>query len=114
MAREATDVSLPTEQTVEKALLYLAESDEQYAQLYAAKDALKERIKIAKARAFLLSNESTAKAKEMAADCDPEVERYIDDWENTVAEYKLLESKRKRAEITIDVWRSVNASRRRT
>ena len=106
-------MSLPTEQDAERALNYLAETDEPYAKAYAAKDAFKERIKLAKAKVFLESRANTVKEREAEAESSEEVASYVDDWENAVADWKLMDNKRKRAELTIDVWRSVNASRRR-
>lgn len=101
------------ESHVEKKLLFLAESDERYALLFAAKDAHKEKLKLLKAKAFLESTGSVAE-RHAKADCDPEVERCINEGENILADFKLLEAERSRATTVIDVWRSLNASRRRT
>ena len=100
------------ENAVEKKLIFLAETDEQYAQLYAAKDAHKERLKLEKAKAFLDSTGTVAE-RNAIADCHANVEACIDDGENILVEYKLLEAQRGRAETVIEVWRSLNASRRK-
>lgn len=103
---------LPTHEDVENALNVIAMSDESYSKLFAAKDAQKERIKLFKGRAFLKAT-GTVGERNAIADSHPDVEQAINEWENTVADYKLLESQRKLAELKIDVWRSAEASRRK-
>jgi hypothetical protein len=101
------------ESHVEKKLIFLAESDKTYALLYAAKDAHKDKLKLLKAKAFLESTGSVAE-RNAEADCHPDVARCIEEGENVLADFKLLEAERARANTVIEVWRSLNASRRRT
>ena len=104
---------LPNLELVEAALNYLAESDADHATLYGRKDAFKEKIKLLKARAFL-NADGTVGPREAPADCDPEVEKAINDSEHCLVDFKLIENKRSRALTTIDVWRSVSANQRRS
>ena len=101
------------ESHVEQKLKFLAETDARYAQLYAAKDAYKEKVKLHKAKAFLEASGTVAE-RQAISDCHPDVERAINEHENMTADFVLLKSERERAETVIDVWRSLNASRRRT
>ena len=101
------------ESHVEQKLKFLAETDARYSQLYAAKDAYKERVKLYKAKAFLESTGTIAE-RQAKADSHPDVERAINEHEDMTADFVLLKSERDRAETVIDVWRSLNASRRRT
>ena len=103
---------LPTAEDVEAALQTLTDTDETFGILYARKDAGKEKIKLLKARAFLNAKGSVAE-RNATADCDPDVIKAIDDWENHLAEFKIADNKRNQALTIIDVWRSINANQRR-
>jgi hypothetical protein len=100
------------EDDVESALAYLAGTDKEYALLFAAKDAHKDKLKLTKAKAWLEAT-GTAGERTATADCHPDTERCIEDAENVLVDFKLLEASRRRKETVIDVWRSLNASRRR-
>ena len=100
------------ENAVEKKLIFLAETDKQYAQLYAAKDAHKDRLKLEKAKAFL-GAVGTVAERNAIADSHPDVWACINAGENILVDFKLLEAKRNMAETVMDLWRSLNASRRK-
>ena len=97
----------------EKALEYLAESEEEYASLKAQHQALKERIKITKAQLMLESPESSAAKKEIDAEAHTDYLQATTDWEMCLQEFYLIEAKRKRAELTIEMYRSVNSALKR-
>lgn len=103
---------LPDEARVEKCIHFLAETDEGFANLKASVGALEQLIKIAEAIGFLEADgtqenrKATARASTMYKDA-------VEAWSNAKADFHLLENKRSRAVIEIDVWRSVNASRRK-
>lgn len=105
-------MALPTEDRVEKCLHYLADTDEHFANVKASVGALEHAIKIAEAHGFLLSD-GPQEQRRAAARSAPEYKNAIDSWENAKADYHLLEAKRNRAITEIEVWRSLNASRRK-
>ncbi len=102
-----------TEDMIEGKLRFLAESDQRYSLLYAAKDAHKEMMKLQKAKVFL-EVKGTVAEREAHADCHPEVARLIRDGQQITSDFVLLKSERDRALTVIEVWRTVEASRRRS
>lgn len=106
-------LTLPNEARVEKCLNYLAETDESFANLKASVGALEHGIKIAEAIGFL-DAEGTQETRKAEARASSGYEKAVESWENAKADFHLLENKRNRAFVEIEVWRSVNASRRKT
>lgn len=102
---------LPTEADVAKALHYLALTDEQCAKETARVKAMEFEIKTIKAISFLKATGTMAE-KEAQAYADTGYQAWIEDYENAVADRETTAAKRKRAELTIEVWRSLNANRR--
>jgi len=98
---------LPTVETVDQALQDLAMTDEKHALLFARKDAAKLTINLQRAVAYLEANGSIAERNAIAETTDLVVQS-IKDWENAVADFKLVENKRSLANLKIDVWRSLN------
>ena len=102
---------LPNEEDISKALHYLAETDKDYALAISSVKALEYKIKTIKATTFL---ESTGTIAEKQAKSETSKE-YIDftaDYKSVVYDRELVSARRKRAELTIEVWRSLNANRR--
>jgi len=104
-------MSLPTEKDISNALVYLAETDEQYAREIARVKALEHEVKTVKALAFL-DADGTMATKEAEAYASRNYIAWTEKYENAVADMHIRSAKRKRAELTIDVWRSLNANRR--
>ena len=98
---------------VDKAYHYLAETDEEYSQLYAQAQTIGDWVKVEKANQFLMSGLSGVKEREMEADCCPAVTARIEDREAILERLELLKVKRNRAHVLIDLYRTVEASRRR-
>lgn len=103
---------LPTEDTVSRALHYLAKTDEAYAKAVAHKEAAESRWKVERELAFL-SADGTVAERQASAMTSQGAVRAMERYENAVVQLELLKAKRKRAELVIDVWRSLEASRRR-
>lgn len=101
---------LPTVQDVSHMLTSLAKTDEQYARLTAAVKALDHKRRVIRAIAFLEISGTVAE-REALATASKEYKAFIVEYENTIADKEILGAKRKRAELTIDVWRSLNAAR---
>jgi predicted nucleic acid-binding Zn-ribbon protein len=100
-------------QKAEKALDYLAESEMEFADLKAQHQALKERLRTTKARLMVESNAKTQGQRENEAEASSDYLLAIDEWETTLANFYLIEAKRKRAELTIEMYRSVNSALKR-
>ena len=98
------------EDTVEKALKYLAETDQSHANAKALVKALENGLKVARSVQFLKADGTMAE-KEAKSYASSEYldanEKFQDAW----ADFQLLENKRERAVLTIDVWRSLNSAR---
>ena len=97
----------------EKALQYLADSESEYASLKAQHQALKERIKIIEHQGILDSTEKAATMKRSDSLASRAYEDAVTDWEETLELYELIAAKRKRAELTVEMFRSVNSAMKR-
>ena len=104
-------MNLPDENSVSKALTYLAETDEPYAVAAAAVKAQEHMLKTIKALGFLQAT-GTVGEREARAYVSDEYRDAVNTYQNMVATKEILANKRKRAELTIEVWRSTNANRR--
>ena len=104
-------MSLPTEEDVGRALTYLAETDGPVAKLIARVKALEYEAKSIRGLVFLDATGTMAEKEAKAVSSSP-YRAWIEDYENAYAECETIRAKRKRAELSIDVWRSLNASRR--
>lgn len=100
-----------SESQVEKALHYLAESDEDAAKAKARVKGLEQKAKTIIAVAFLEAEGAQGERQQKAFISDA-YKAHTEEYENAVYDNELYANKRKRAELTIDVWRSINANRR--
>ena len=101
---------LPTAKDVSHMLASLAQSDEKYARLTAAVKALEHKAKVIRSTAYLAASGTIAE-REAVALSSFAYRTFVEDLENTVADREILAAQRKRAELTIDVWRSLNSAR---
>lgn len=101
-----------SEDRLQKALTYLAETDQPSAESKARVKALEQRRKTVKGLAFL-SSSGTMAEKEAKAYASQEYQDIVNDYENAVADAELYANKRKTEELIIEVWRSINAGRRK-
>ena len=97
----------------EKAIEYIASSEAEYARLYALQKYAPERLKAYLATLEQESDESTQTGKKTAALAHPEYEQLIDSFETITNEFKEIAEKRRRAEVTIEMYRSVNSAMKR-
>jgi len=100
------------ETRVEKAVEFIRDHAEEYGKLVGLCKSLEYRRKQARSMAFLESTEPTVAAKEADADASQAVTVITEEIENAFAERETLATRMKAAELTVDVWRSLNASRR--
>jgi len=100
------------ESMAEKALNYLASTDELCAKAKGSVKALEYRLKVAKAMEFLESSGTMAE-KEAKALASIAYREMIDSYESAVIEFETIAAKRESAVLTLDVWRTQEASRRK-
>lgn len=101
-----------SEDRLQKALIYLAETDEPSATARARVKALEQRRKTVKAIQYL-SSTGTQGDKEQKAYASQEYQDIVNEYENAVADAELYANKRSTKELIIEVWRSINAGRRK-
>ena len=99
--------------SAKRAIDYLEESEEAYATAKAQHQALKERIKIEEASLIMESPEKTQTAKSTWAKSNIAYLNAVSDWEEAMANFYLIEAKRKRGELIVDMYRSVNSALKR-
>ena len=102
-----------SQESMEKALNYLAESEEQWSELKASKDLESKRLEITLASGIIDSNSDTQAGKKVDSLNSVEYKDTVEQYQQLLEAFYLIDAKRKRAEITIDTWRSIEASRRR-
>ena len=102
---------LPESEEVSEALQYLAFTDAEMGKLSGAVQAEEYLYKQSLARQYLAAT-GTVPERDSSAKCDPDSIKHANRHVNAITDLKILQAKRKTAELTIDVWRSINASRR--
>jgi hypothetical protein len=101
---------------MEAAMEFLAETDERYAEIKTLLARTEILAKRARARIFLTEafGAGSVEARKAAAEVHSEVCAADDTYIGAMREFETLKARRSRAEILIDVWRSIEASRRKT
>ena len=102
-----------TEKRLEEALKYLAESDNEHAKLSAGVEYIKDLAKHYKGKYIMSSEEKSVALKEQAYYASSEYKKHIDDKKDLINDLTLLENKRSKESLVIDVWRTLEASRRK-
>ena len=101
-----------TDETVESAVGYLASTDTSHAKARAEYHALSELRKTVRAFCFG-SLKGGVKEREMAAECHPDYVAHIEKIKVAEIEFHTLHNKRKRAELTVELYRTYSANVRR-
>ena len=96
---------------VDKALNYLADTDERVADARVAVLEMEYKAEVAEALAFKYA-EGSVEARKQEAKTVQAVADAKNAYFKAVREHEVLRAKRKRAELTIDLWRTREASRR--
>jgi hypothetical protein len=99
------------DERVENEVLFIGENAERLGDLIGHCKGLEYQAKVIKAQAFLEAL-GTVQARESEALCTPEYKAIVEDIENAWAERVTLETKLKAAELTIDTWRTQQATKR--
>lgn len=102
---------LPDAERVGKALNYLANTDEPYGRLCAAVSAIEHKGKAIKAVEYLKASGPVAE-RNAVVECSQAFKGWMEELENATADREIMRARRKTAELLIEVWRSVNSSRR--
>jgi hypothetical protein len=102
-----------TEKRLEEALKFLAESDEEHAKLTAGVDYIKDLAKHHKGKFIMNSDEKSVALKEQSYYASDAYKNHIDDKKDLINDLTLLENKRSKESLVIDVWRTLEASRRK-
>ena len=100
-----------TDEAAEKALRYLASTDEKLGELVGHVKGLEHRMKTEKAMAFM-QHSGTVAEREAASQTGPQYLSMITEHEAAVTETEIIKAKRKTRELVIEVWRSQNSNRR--
>jgi len=100
-----------TQAQMEKALNYLAMTDEDYGELVGRCKGIEHRLKGTKAALFLEAVGNNME-RESKALIHVDYQNLVDRYENLQVDKEIMSAKRRRAELTIEVWRSLNANRR--
>lgn len=101
-----------SDKQVEGALKYLAETDDSYGMLKGKVKGLEYRLKVTESVEFLKA-EGTQEARKATARASNEYQVLTAELENTSIDYEVVAAKRKRAELVIEVWRTIQANQRR-
>lgn len=111
-------MKLPDENTVAKALTYIAETDSLHAMAVAEVERLKKDEKVIYAAKYLeVKRQYSGKEKVTEKFIESHIhdsetyKKWLDDFEDATAVSVMLYDKRKRAFTVIDVWRSLNSSK---
>ena len=96
---------------VEKALVYLASTDEDHAGLGSEVKRLEEGVKQAKAHSFLVA-EGTVAEREAKAIASVKYAEAIDAYTKAYVQFKNIDNKRNHEIRIIDIWRTLSSNRR--
>jgi len=101
-----------SEDRLQKALTYLAETDEEVAQLKGNMERGEYLKKRTRAAEFLSAEGKSVEERKAKAEISKDVEDIEHDYTRALVAYEHVAAKRKTEALIVDVWRSVNASRR--
>jgi hypothetical protein len=106
------DDKMISEERLEKAITYLAHTDEESARAKALVKKLEKMEKIIRGEAFLRSSGTVAE-REAKAVTSEQYREHVSYAENCWADAELLDNKRHTEEVIVDIWRTMSANLRR-
>lgn len=101
-----------SDERVQKALSYLAETDDKCAKAKSLMEGLRHQLKTVESIAFLHATGTMAE-KEAYAYVSEGYKEHVSKIENATYEYETVKNKRLTEELIVEVWRSIGANRRR-
>lgn len=102
-----------TETRIEEALTFLAQTDDDFGTLKAEAKRAERRLKSTVALAKKASEEKSQAAKETDAYASEHYQKATDDEFRATENLEQMRARRDREHLVIDVWRTIEASRRR-
>lgn len=102
-----------TDRSVEQALEFLAQTEEEFANAVGLKAVIDDMQKIVLSREFTVAEGKSIADRDAAARATPAYAEAVAKTQDAYTNESLLRAKRLRYEATIEVWRSLEASRRR-
>lgn len=102
----------PIEVRAERAVNYLAETDEPAARAKALYEGLDRQTKTFEGQAFLASTGSTVAEREANARVNQTYQAHLKEVANAQIDWEIYRNRRNTAEMLIEYWRSLNANRR--
>ncbi|MDA0764142.1 MAG: hypothetical protein O3A39_06875 [Proteobacteria bacterium] len=104
-----------SEKRLEEALKYLSDTDEEHAKLTAGVDYLKDLAKALKGKFIVnCSDEKSVSMKEHSWYASEGYQDHINEKRNVIEQATMLDNKRSKENLVIDVWRTLEASRRKS
>lgn len=100
-----------TEQRLERALSFLASTDETSAELKADVSRKEYLCKLARSRIFLTA-EGSVEHRKATAEVSADVQEAEKDLAGAIVAFEKIRAKRTTEELIVEVWRSVSANRR--
>ena len=97
---------------VEEAIAYLCETDVPHARAMAEYNALSELRKTVRAFSFQDAEGGVAE-RTMKAECSPEYVEHLEKIKASEIDYRIMHNKRKRAELTVELYRTTSANQRK-
>ena len=101
-----------SEERLEKAMIYLAHTDEEAAKAKALCKKLEKIERIIRGEAFLRASGTVAE-REAKAVTSEQYKEHVSYAENCWVDAELLDNKRHTEEVIVDVWRTMSANLRR-
>jgi hypothetical protein len=102
---------LISDERAQKALVYLAETDESCADAKADMERAEFKAKAVKNETFLHSTGTVAE-RQAFAECSVAHREALDDYFGAIRRYSAIANKRETERIVMDTWRTVQANRR--
>lgn len=99
------------EARAEKALLFLEHTDAQYADTRVMMLRAEYLVDVTECMVYKTLEGSIEDRKRLAKS-DTATQAKFDDYLKSVRDYEFLRARRRRAELTLEMWRSLNANRR--
>jgi hypothetical protein len=100
-----------SEDRLQKALTYLASTDEPSAELKGNVARQEYVCKLVRAQEYVLA-QGTAELRKAIAEKSQRTVEAQNTWANAIVEFEKIKAKRATEELIVEVWRSINANRR--
>lgn len=97
---------------LEKALTFLAQSDQEAAELLTNVSRMEYKAKAVKEAVFLHSDGKTVREREAKAEASDEYQKGVQDYLEALEASNAVRNKRRTEELVVDVWRTLQANRR--